>query len=942
MLEQNKQIFVSFHPASKLLVDPAMDQMRAAGWENIKTAEDCTGDVDIPQLIEQSDMFIVFLSRQYAQNDVLMLEEFSYSSVIERKHFIPVWLDKLDIIQKEFTGDTQLLSALEMLTAKYTGVDLDGLIGALTDFKPFEPKYTPSIPQICEKPCEAYEGDEPYIFISYAHDNAKEVYPHVEALYEAGWDLWYDEGIKTTQRYLPVIADAIKRCTVFVLMLTKRCLERPFVMNYELEYARKRGIKIVPLVLEDAPWSGEPVVKPEDVHEHIKELGILDNRGKRDATPPTVRQNVVYDVVLPPEIPGFEYTVQGYEITITKYVGTETEVDLPGEIQSGMTVFMVTSIGGSAFAECKSLTSITIPDSITSIGNNAFDGCSSLTSITIPNSVASIGNYAFCDCGFTSVTIPDSVTSIGERAFHGCKSLTSVTIPDGVTSIGNGAFAGCRSLTSVTIPDSLKSIGAFAFVYCSSLTSITIPNSVTIISYEAFAECSSLSSVTIPDSIIYIAYDAFQNCPVHIPGRGSVNDIKKPKVEVGSADNNENDSKQKQKDINKIPSCGDKPYALICCAEEDIRRVKPLLIELYWEGFNLLYEKSPDDSMINESGCILAFFAEKTSESKETIAFLSRAIASDSAKIIQIILTGADWPNEVKSKLNDKKAIKQKECTEGEFTGLIRDSLRRFECALGHPRGFEVRNISGGVEVVRFHPTEYTEVIIPKTFFDPPLLVVSIGDSAFRGCRSLTSVAIPNSVTSIGGDAFVYCSSLTSVKIPDSVTSIGERAFYECKSLTSITIPNGVTSIGDSAFRGCRSLTSITIPNGVTSIGRCAFYGCKSLTSITIPDGVTSIGNGAFSGCRSLTSVAIPNSVTSIDGDAFEDCSSLTSVKIPDSVTSISKYAFRRCTSLTIYTPPKSVAWRYAKKHIIKREPLPEPKPPLKPSIFSRIFKHKK
>ena len=472
----------------------------------------------------------------------------------------------------------------------------------------------------------------------------------------------------------------------------------------------------------------------------------------------------------------------------------------------------VTSIGQSAFEQCKKLTNITIPNSVTSIGNFAFYVCSSLTSITIPNSVTSIGDYAFYACSSltsinvsdnnknyrsvdgvlfnkdkteliqyprkkegTSYKIPNSVTNIEYCAFMEC-SLTSITIPEGVTSIGYEIFYGCSSLTSITIPDSVTSIGNKAFYDCSSLTNITIPNSVTSIEERAFENCSSLTNMTIPEGVKSIGNGAFNNCSsltsitisesVKSIGNGAFNYCSSL-ISINVSDNNKN----------------------------------------YTSIDGVLFNKDKTE--------IIRYPSVKEG-------------------------TSYDIPNSVTSIWDN--------CFE-DCSGLTSITIPEKVTSIG-AHAFE-------------DCSKLTSITIPEG-------VTSIGYETFYGCSSLTSITIPEGVTNIGDWAFWWCSSLTSITIPNSVTSIGKSAFLRCSKLTSITIPDSVTSIGNFAFEYCSSLTNITIPDSVTNMGEGVFKDCSRLEKVLCLGNAPKLGRKSFDGCSSNLKIYAKNGLTGYDANGWE------------------------------------------------------------------------
>jgi len=121
---------------------------------------------------------------------------------------------------------------------------------------------------------------------------------------------------------------------------------------------------------------------------------------------------------------------------------------------------------------------VTIPNSITSIGWSAFYNCRNLTSVTIPNSIESIGDNAFNGCSkLKKIEIPDSVTYIGSKAFYGTAFYNTVkNWEDGVLYCGNHLISAKSDVTKITVKASTVSIAAGALDNCKSLEKINVLN----------------------------------------------------------------------------------------------------------------------------------------------------------------------------------------------------------------------------------------------------------------------------------------------------------------------------------------------------------------------------------------------------------------------------------------------------------------------------------
>ncbi len=204
-----------------------------------------------------------------------------------------------------------------------------------------------------------------------------------------------------------------------------------------------------------------------------------------------------------------------------------------------------------AFANCRNLKVITIPDSIYEIGEGAFLNCTNLEKINLGDSLKYIGTKAFENTKIKDIYLGDSIIDVAS-AFAGCATLENITVSENNTSyfFENNAlyyiftdmdgkfessileyFLVTADVTTFTVPEDVISVGPYAFYSCKQLDKVIINSYVDIyefafancdfesfdftnvgsVGYATFRGCNNLTSLDL-STVDYIEDSAFENC----------------------------------------------------------------------------------------------------------------------------------------------------------------------------------------------------------------------------------------------------------------------------------------------------------------------------------------------------------------------------------------------------------------------------------------------
>ena len=209
----------------------------------------------------------------------------------------------------------------------------------------------------------------------------------------------------------------------------------------------------------------------------------------------------------------------------------------------------------------------------------------------------------------------------------------------------------------------------------------------------------------------------------------------------------------------------------------------------------------------------------------------------------------------------------------------LEDSASKSDNSTSWEAPEDVENPSQGLELAESYSKEYgdcyvvagigtytdEDLVIPSTVDGLP--VVEIADRAFENNTKIKSVYCGNRVTKIGKFAFRYCKNLKEIVIPDSVEKICEEAFA-VSGVEDVTMSDRIAAMERAVFTRCESLKNIKLPLSLTIIPDQAFAGCSSLANVELSPNTAGISYRAFVK-TALKTITLPASVESIEPTAF-------------------------------------------------------------------------
>ena len=433
------------------------------------------------------------------------------------------------------------------------------------------------IPAGIERLASPFLADEekPYVFISYSHRDRDAVLPVIKDLYEAGWRIWYDEGLTIGDRYDETLEEHVRGSSAVVLFMTDNSMRSRYIRDNEVPWAVRYEKRIVKCVLQegaDLPVPAGSVaaaVPPEGIGEALENIGGL-SRGE----PRTAKGiSVAFDPAARSEDvePGFAYALYAPGSTANARTiilearnngcvlhdaaagGTEEEnfdsaaclvVFLDREYLSDGRLMKalinawragrdlaVCQIGefpdGELPPELEGLREVQWLDYVHGIaGDMDMKLARHLQSRGCRDSAVLPGlEYDKTDRGLviTKYTGRDAflrieseyggvpVVEIAENAFISSLSLKEIVISGSVKTIGASAFEGCAALTKAVIGDGVEEIGKDAFKNCRDLISLTLPGSLKSIG-RFLDGCVKLEKVVIGPGTAEIGNWAFYDC----------------------------------------------------------------------------------------------------------------------------------------------------------------------------------------------------------------------------------------------------------------------------------------------------------------------------------------------------------------------------------------------------------------------------------------------